>query len=304
MPSFLSSVSALRAAAESTRLRLLALLARAELTVGEICEILGQSQPRVSRHLKLLCDVGLLDRFREQLWVYYRAPASGESRDIVWQLLALVDEQDDVLRRDRRRMEEVIAERGRRAANHLAAEEPEAPKSSDVVDSAVLEELASEPIGALLDVGTGSGHMLQLLGAKATRAIGVDISGEALRLARTKVHGAGLGHCELQRGDMYDLPFAAPLFDTVVAERVLASAERPLVALVEISRTLKHGGRVVVIEDFDSLIAASPANPIATLRDWFTKAGLEVSRVRPVDTEAGHLLVAIGRRVARSTAAA
>lgn len=302
MPSFLSSVSALRAAAEPTRLRLLALLARAELTVGEICEILGQSQPRVSRHLKLLCDVGLLDRFREQHWVYYRAPASGEARDIVWQLLALVDDEDDVLRRDRRRMEQVIAERGRRAADHLTSEET--PKSSDLVDATVIEELASEPIGALLDVGTGSGHLLQLLGAKATRAVGVDISSEALRLARTKVHGAGLSHCELQRGDMYDLPFAAPLFDTVVAERVLAAAERPLVALAEISRTLKHGGRAVIIEDFDSLSAVSPANPIATLREWFAKAGLEVSRVRPVDTEAGHLLVAIGRRVARTTAAA
>src|SRR5690606_33592260 len=177
-------------------------------------------------------------------------------------------------------------------------------KASDVVDATVLQELAGEPIGALLDVGTGSGHMLQLLGAKATRAVGVDISSEALRLARTKVHSAGLSHCELQRGDMYDLPFAAPLFDTVVADRVLADAERPLAALSEISRTLKHGGRAVIIEDFDLLSVASPTNPISTLRDWFAKAGLEVSRVRPVDTEAGHLLVALGRRVARNTAAA
>lgn len=303
MPSFLSAVSALRAAAEPTRLRLLALLARAELTVGELCEIIGQSQPRVSRHLKLLCDAGLLDRFREQLWVYYRAPASGEARDTVWQLLALVDENDDVLRRDLRRMEEVIAVRGRRAADHLPDEEGQ-EQSSELIDATVLEELSGEPIGALLDVGTGSGHMLALLAAKATRAVGLDISSDALRVARTRVHGAGLSHCELQRGDMYDLPFAAPLFDTVVVERVLAQAERPLVALAEISRTLKHGGRAVVIEDFDSLMAASSTNPIATLREWFGRAGLEFSRVRPVDTEAGHLLVAIGRRVARSTAAA
>jgi ArsR family transcriptional regulator len=300
--SFLPAVSALRAVAEPTRLRLLALLARAELTVGEICEVIGQSQPRASRHLKLLCDAGLLDRFREQHWVYYRAPASGPARDTVWQLLALVDDEDDVLRRDRKRMEQVIAERGRRAADELASDP--LLKSSELVDATVLEELAGEPIGALLDVGTGSGHMLQLLGAKATRAVGVDISSDALRLARTKVHGAGLSHCELQRGDMYDLPFAVPLFDTVIIERVLAEAERPLVALAEISRTLKHGGRVILIEDFDLLTGASGANPIATLRDWFGKTGLEFSRVRPVDTEAGHLLVAIGRRVARSTAAA
>jgi ubiquinone/menaquinone biosynthesis C-methylase UbiE len=156
----------------------------------------------------------------------------------------------------------------------------------------------------LLDVGTGTGHILKLLGGKATRAVGIDISSDALRLARTKVHSAGLSHCELQRGDMYDLPFAAPLFDTVVAERVLAEAQRPVLALAEICRTLKHGGRAIVIEDFDALIATSPANPIATLREWFSKAGLEITRVRPVDTEAGHLLLAIGRRVAHSTVAA
>jgi ArsR family transcriptional regulator len=302
MPSFLSAVSALRAAAEPTRLRLLALLARAELTVGEICDVVGQSQPRVSRHLKLLCDADLLDRFREQLWVYYRVPASGAAHDTVTQLLALVDENDDVLRRDRRRMEEVIAERGRRAADELEGER--GADTLEVIDATVLDELAAEPIGALLDVGTGSGHILKLLGAKATRAVGIDISSDALRVARTKVHSAGLSHCELQRGDMYDLPFAAPLFDTAVAERVLADAERPVLALAEICRTLKHGGRVIVIEDFDALSAASSANPIATLREWFSKAGLEISRVRPVDTEAGHLLLAIGRRISHNTAAA
>src|SRR5512138_1149024 len=299
---FLPAVSALRAAAEPTRLRLLALLARAELTVGEICEVIGQSQPRVSRHLKLLCDVGLLDRFREQHWVYYRAPASGSERSTVQQLLAMVREDDDLLRRDRKRMEQVIRERARRAADQLPAGSRLA--ASTEVDAIIVSELADAPIGVLLDVGTGSGHLLELLGAKATRAVGVDISSDALRLARTNVHGAGLSHCELQRGDMYDLPFAAPLFDTAVADRVLAGADRPVAALAEISRILKHGGRAVIIEDFDSLSAVSPANPISTLRDWFAKAGLEISRVRPVDTESGHLLVAIGRRVASNTAAA
>lgn len=302
MPSFTSALSALRSAAEPTRLRLLALLARAELTVGEICEVIGQSQPRVSRHLKLMCDAGLLDRFREQLWVYYRAPASGEARDTVWQLLALVDDKDETLARDRKRLDEVIAERGRRAAGQLPADDTAA--TSALVDATVLEELAGEPIGALLDVGTGSGNMLKLLAAKATRAVGIDLSSEALKVARTKVHGAGLSHCEFQRGDMYHLPFGAPLFDTVVVERVLADAERPLAAFAEIARILKHGGRAIVVEDFDALTVASTANPIATLREWFSRAGLECTRVRPVDTEDGHLLVAVGRRVARSTAAA
>jgi ArsR family transcriptional regulator len=299
--SFLPAVSALRAAAEPTRLRLLALLARAELTVGEICQVIGQSQPRVSRHLKLLCDVGLLDRFREQHWVYYRAPASGSERGTVQQLLAMVREDDDLLRRDRKRMEQVIGERARRAKDQL----PPATRgaSSSVVDSIILKELADEPIGTLLDVGTGSGHLLELLAANATRAVGIDISSDALRLARTNVHGAGLSHCELQRGDMYDLPFAGPLFDTVTVDRVLAAAQRPAAALSEIARTLKSGGRVVVIEDFDTLSGASSANPIATLREWFARAGLECQRVHPVDIEDAHLLVALARRPAQTAAA-
>jgi ArsR family transcriptional regulator len=299
---FLPAVSALRAAAEPTRLRLLALLARAELTVGELCEVIGQSQPRVSRHLKLLCDAGLLDRFREQHWVYYRAPASGSERGTVRQLLALVHDDDDLLRRDRKRMETVIRERARRAADQLPTASRGA--ASGAVDSIILGELADAPIGVLLDVGTGSGHLLGLLAANATRAVGIDISSNALRLARTNVHGAGLSHCELQRGDMYDLPFAGPLFDTVTADRVLATAQRPAAALSEIARTLKDGGRAVVIEDFDTLSSAGAANPIATLREWFARAGLECQRVHPVDTEDAHLLVALARRPAQTTVAA
>ena len=121
MSPFLPAVSALRAAGEPTRLRLLALLARAELTVGELCEIVGQSQPRVSRHLKVLSDAGLSDRFREQHWVYYRAPSAGPARETVQQLLSLVNAEDDVLRRDRTRLEQVIAERVRHVAVDLSA---------------------------------------------------------------------------------------------------------------------------------------------------------------------------------------
>lgn len=301
---FLPAIAALRAAAEPTRLRLLALLARGELTVGEICEIVGQSQPRISRHLKVLSDAGLLDRFREQHWVYYRAPATGPGRETARQLLALVNDDDEVLRRDRRKLAAVVAERGRQAS---AVAAPSADLPADV-DQILLNELGSEPVGALLDVGTGSGHLLELLGAKASRAIGVDISSEALRLARTNVHSAGLTHCELQRGDMYDLPFAAPLFDTAIADRVLAQAERPVAALAEIARTLKSGARCIVVEDFDVLSEAGRAqrlaNPMATLRAWFAQAGLACDRIHPVDTERGHLVVAVARRVSPATVAA
>jgi len=306
--SFLSVVSALRAAGEPTRLRLLALLASAELTVGEICVVLGQSQPRVSRHLKLLCDAGLLDRFRELHWVYYRAPSSGDARATVQQLLALMHEDDEVLRRDRKRMKQVIGERGRKAADQLPAGAQ--LSFSEAIDRIVLDELAGEPVGALLDVGTGGGHLLSLVGTLASRAVGIDMSSDALRLARTKVHGAGLGHCELQRGDMYDLPFAAPEFDTGTLDRVLAGAERPVAVLRELARTLKDGARVVLIEDFDALAVhaqetpAERTNPIATLRAWCAAADFECTRIHPVDTESGHLLIALARRKARTQVAA
>jgi DNA-binding transcriptional ArsR family regulator len=298
---FLPTVSALRAAGEPTRLRLLALLARAELTVGELCEIVGQSQPRVSRHLKVLSDAGLSDRFREQHWVYYRAPSAGPARETVQQLLSLLNAEDDVLRRDRTRLEQVIAERVRHVAVDLSTSE--ADGASQLIDGIVLRELEPEPIGALLDVGTGAGHLLGLLAAQATRAVGVDISSDVLRLARAKVHGAGFSHCELQHGDMYELPFSAPVFDTATADRVLAQAQRPVAALTEIARTLKPGGRLVVIEDFDALSAAG-TNPIAMLRQWLERAGFATTRVHPVDTESMHVLIALARRVGRTNIAA
>lgn len=298
--SFLSSIVTLRAAAEPTRLRLLALLAHGELTVGEICEIVGQSQPRISRHLKVLTDAQLLDRFREHNWVYYRTPTTGPARDTVRQILALVQEDDEVLQRDERRLRGVVAERGRQAATEVSAPAALPPD----VDRILVAELAREPVGALLDVGTGSGHVLGLLAAKATRAVGIDISSDALRLARANVHNAGLSHCELQRGDMYDLPFGAPLFDTAIADRVLAGAERPAAALAEIARTLKINARLIVVESFDALAEHADRNPIATLRAWFAAANLDCDRIHPVDTEHGLLVVAVARRLPKVTAAA
>jgi ArsR family transcriptional regulator len=299
---FVPAVSALRATGEPSRLRLLALLARAELTVGELCEIVGQSQPRVSRHLKVLSSAGLLDRFREEHWVYYRVPAASESSEVARQLLALVPEDDTVLVRDRRRMDTVIAERARRATDQLQRQ-VDVPNQV-AIEALVAREFVDKPVGVLLDIGTGSGHLLELLAPRASRAIGIDISTDALRLARTNVHGAGLSHCELQQGDMNDLPFAAATFDTVTLDRMLAAADRPLVALAEIARTLKPEGRLVLIEDFDALHEALDANPINTLRQWLTRSGFDCTRIHPIDTESAHLMIAVGERVARTAAAA
>jgi ubiquinone/menaquinone biosynthesis C-methylase UbiE len=164
--------------------------------------------------------------------------------------------------------------------------------------------LGSDRIEALLDVGTGAGRMLELLGECATRAVGVDISSDALRLARTNVHGAGLRHCELRREDMYDLSFGSASFDVVTIGRVLSAADQPVAVLKEIARVAKPEGRVLIVDDFDALEAACGGNPITALRSWFGSAGFEFVRVHPLDTEHGHMLIAVGRRRSAVTAAA
>jgi ArsR family transcriptional regulator len=290
-------VRALKGAAEPTRLRLLWLLSHGELTVGEICSVLGQSQPRISHHLRLLTEAGLLDRFREQQCVYYRTPAQGRALEWLRQLLALLDPDTPQVRADRERATGVIAARALAAAAQLDAQAglSEANPASIDLAAVLLEELGPAGCGELLDVGTGAGRMLQLLGPRARHAVGIDISPPALRLARTRVHAAGLAHCELRHGDMYQLPYAKDSFDTVTFDRVLAGADRPQVAIAEAARTLRPQGRLLVIEDFDDMDARVGGNPLSQLRRWIDEGGLATDRLRPFDLPEGHCIVALAR---------
>lgn len=293
-PRIAQIVQALKGLAEPTRLRLLSLLGHGELTVGEIGRILGQSQPRVSRHLRLLAEAGFLDRFREQQCVYYRTPAAGPRSGWVRQLLGAVDPEDPALRRDRVRMAVVVGDRGRTAAGQLGAIAP--PDQSDAGLAAVLrEELGPVALGELLDIGTGAGRMLEMLGAQTSHAVGIDLSAPALRLARTRVHGLGLAHCEFHRGDMYALPFDSDAFDTVTIDRVLAGAERPVAVLTEAARTLRGAGRLLVVERFDDIEACTGANPLQSLRQWLDSSGLRLNRLRPCDLASGHHLLALAQ---------
>ncbi len=204
--------------------------------------------------------------------------------------------------RDRERMGVVIAERARAAAAELGADAA-AEAGSDAADAAadlsavVLEELGPVGIGALLDVGTGTGRMLEVLGRRAQHAVGVDISAPALKLARTRVHGAGLAHVEFHRGDMYRLPSSDARFDLVNLDRVLAGAERPEAALREAARTLKAGGRLLIVDAWDDF-AARDGNPLLLLRRWITAAGLAAQRLLPCELESGHYLIALAARPA------
>ena len=193
---------ALKAAAEPTRLRLLALLQHGELTVGELCAILGQSQPRISRHLRLLTEAGLLERFREQQCVYYRAPPEGPISRVA-ALAAVAGGPRRLAAQARPR-----ARRAKWSASARGGALPESTPARGPGAACCSRSWVPPRIGELLDIGTGSGLMLEILGPRARHAIGVDISAPALRLARTRVHGAGLAHCEFRRGDMYSLPYA------------------------------------------------------------------------------------------------
>jgi SAM-dependent methyltransferase len=295
-------VRALKSAAEPTRLRLLFLLSQAEYTVTELCAVLGQSQPRMSRHLRLLTEAGFLDRFREQQCVYYRAPVAGRHLEWLRSVLAMADPEASVLRLDRERAARVIGDRARIAQRQLespAGVLPSVTQSNDEREglrSALQETLGPAIVGELLDVGTGSGLMLEILAPRARHAVGVDISVPALRVARTRLHSAGLAHCEFRRGDMYRLPFGDASFDTVTIDRLLAGAERPVSALAEAARTLRPGGRLIVVDDFDQMDARGVDNPLALLRRWLTDAGLGADRLRPCDLGGRHFVLALATR--------
>lgn len=287
-------VRTLKGAAEPTRMRLLALLSHGEFTVGELCAILGQSQPCISRHLRLLTEAGLLDRFREQRCVYYRAPVKGRHLEWLRSLLAMTDPASTPLTRDRERAAQVLQQR------QVA---PPVDTPGVELEQVLLEELGAAGMEELLDIGTGAGSMLQILGRRARHAVGVDISTPALRLARTRIHGAGLAHCEFRRGDMYALPFEDGSFDTVTIDRVLATSAQPTKVIAEAVRLLRAGGQLIVVEDFDQIDARADDNALAQLRRWLVSVGLRVERLRPFDLRDGHLLLALARHEPQGHAA-
>jgi DNA-binding transcriptional ArsR family regulator len=271
-------VRALKSAAEPTRLRLLVLLSHGEFTVGELASILQQSQPRISRHLRLLTEAGFLDRFREQQCVYYRMPVTGQCLQWSRQILSLLNPDAALLRRDREQAARVVGQRAVMAA---------------AVDTA--EQESREELARLLVAELGPSSIGELLGPRAEHAIGIDISAPALRLARTRVHGVGLSHCEFRRGDMYGLPCEDAAFDLVTMDRLLGLGERPIAALNEAARALRPGGRLLVIEDFEQLAARATDNPLAQLRGWLTAGGFSGVRLRPCDLANRHCIIAVAR---------
>jgi DNA-binding transcriptional ArsR family regulator len=282
----------LRAIAEPSRLRLLAILARGEFSVSELTEILGQSQPRVSRHLKLLDDCGLLERFREQHWMYYRVAGDTEGGRLARLLLEQLDADDPTLAGDVERMRRVVDVRDAKAVDgddgEVLAAEP-----GDLIPQ-IAAELGEQGEDALLYFGVAPDEVLAVLGSHARRAVGMNPSRVVVQRARARLHSAGLNNCLLQRGDLAALPHPSNSFDVVVVDRVLAADTRPLDALHEASRVLRPAGRLLIVEDFEALERRAPdSNPLTLLRTWLADAGLACDRLRPLDVGTSHLLLAM-----------
>jgi len=246
-------LEALRAAAEPTRLRILGLLEVGELTVSELVSILGQSQPRVSRHLKVLVDAGLLERFREGSWVFHRL-GLGEGGVRARALVGLIPEDDPVRAEDTARLRDIEMQRAQAAEDYFTKYAPEWDRlrqldvDEESVATAVREMLPLTSQQKLLDLGTGTGRMLQVLGPDVGEALGLDNSHEMLAVARSNVTRWGLGNCQLRQADIMTLPLMYGTFDAVVVHQVLHFIDRPWAAIAEAARAVAPGGRLLIVD--------------------------------------------------------
>ena len=296
-------VSMLRAAGDTTRLRLLLLLRQAELTVSELTQIVGQSQPRVSRHLKLLCDAGLIDRFKEGSWVFYRGADAGAGAELGRAIIQRSLADSPIVSADMQRLAQVRDARAAEAAAYFKANAGEweriralhAPEKD--VEAAIARQIGNVQIDHLLDAGTGTGRMLELLGSKVRRAVGLDVSPEMLAIARDRLMRAGLTQCQVRLGNTYRLPFpdggAHGGFDAVVFHQVLHYLDDPSAAIAEAARVMRQGGRIL-IADFAPHTLEFLRTDFAHRRlgfsdrevqGWFHAAGL---KPLTAETVAGH----------------
>ena len=236
-------VELLRATGEPSRLRILALLAREELAVLELCRVLDQSQPRVSRHLKLLAEANLVERFPDGAWVFYRLTGSGREREVIDYLLSQVDPGDTVLAHDRSRLDGVLTERASAARTYFAEnatrwDEIRSLYVSDAdVEDAIVQVSGERRIRRLVDLGSGTGRMLTLLGPRAAQAVGLDLSQQMLNIARRNTTEAGLANVELRHGD--GLALSDGTFDVIHIAAACATRPEGLIA------RLNPGGRIL-----------------------------------------------------------
>ena len=302
-------VTALKAAAEPTRLRILALLGSGELNVTDLTRILGQSQPRLSRHLKLLTDAGLVERAREGSWVYFRLPLPTDN--LAHALLRDLDPSDPVLARDRLRLDTVKREREQAAQEYFATQAGDWDRIRSLhiaesdVEAAMRRALGSDPIDLLVDVGTGTGRILELFADRYKRGLGFDLSTAMLAYARPKLDSAGIAHAQVRQGDIYDLPLADGAAGAVVMHQILHFLSDPARAIAEAARLLAPGGKLLIVDfaphEHEFLRETQRHERLgfeaAVVNQWLKAAGLTVDETEALapggDGNSGQLTVSL-----------
>ena len=288
-----SLLTTLRAIAELTRLRLLNLCAHAELTVSELTQILSQNQPRVSRHLRLLYEAGLLNRHPEGSWVYFRTiNDNSEKAQFVRTVIDSLPEHDPDILLDMKRLQDIKKERAQIAQNYFAhnAQQWHLIRSLHVpekqVEDILLSLLPERGISNLLDIGTGTGRMLEIFAPQVARGVGIDLSHEMLVVARSNLERAGLSHCQVRKGDMYALSIPSESFDAVILHQVLHYAEDPEHVIQEAARVTRPGGYCLIVdfakhalEDFQTVYAHQKLGfSDEEIRSWCMQYGLEIQQ--------------------------
>jgi ubiquinone/menaquinone biosynthesis C-methylase UbiE len=300
-------LGSLKGAAEATRLRIIALLGRGELTVSELTEILGQSQPRVSRHLKLLVESRLLTRFREGSWVFYRLMDSGPAHKLLTVIIEMISKDNPEYIRDNERLNIIRQDRAKLAAEYFADNAVDWDKTralyvgEEIVECTLLEMLGDQKVTSMIDVGTGTGRMLEIFSPFISSGLGVDLSLDMLTMARSNLSDSGVNNCQVRLGDMYDLPVVGISQDLVVIHQVLHFADDPARAVREASRVLRVSGEIFLVDfaphDQEFLrdehahrrLGFSNEEVIA----WSAAAGLSVEETRVLD--GGKLNISIWR---------
>ncbi len=287
-------IEQLKALADPVRLRIVSLCSQGECSVSELTDVMRQSQPRISQHLKKLCDSGMLERFRDGHFVFYRVPSQGAEASACRDVLALLPKSEPQFERDVEKLRDL------RGATEVAA----SPATDDAavrrLHRALVELTVTVPLGDLLDVGSGRGRLLKLLASRARRAVGVDIDADARQLARAELMLAGIDNCSLRMGDMYRLPFDDAEFDTVILDGVLADADQPLVALGEARRLTRSGGRVLILSECDH---AGVEQLEARFGEWCHASGLRLAPPRRIPSERAAWLLAVATPADPATAA-
>jgi ArsR family transcriptional regulator len=300
-------VQQLRAAGEQTRARILALLAHGELSVGELTQVLNESQPSLSRHLKFLAAAHLVERLPEGAWVFYRLPAEGRARLLVDTLIAAIDSKDPVIRRDLQRLEEVKAERAEAAEEYFSrvAEEWDRLRalhySEADIEKAVLQAAGPGAFDMALDFGTGTGRMLTLFASRARRVEGIDLSHQMLTVARSNLEQEGVANASVRHGDATAAPYPDNCASLVIIHQVLHFLDDPGRALAEAARVLKPGGRLIVVDfaphALEHLRQQHAHRHLgvseADFERWAGKAGLTVKSARTFRAPTGDKGIAV-----------